>query len=217
MRKNILCLLFAVLCFFSACSAQKQWDKGTELTANQNYLERFSEVPGYINATLPPDSYSSDYVLKLAESGNNRDKKEYELLTDNYDKYGRYDGLSFVVWDGARYFVMSDKETFCFINYGINQAGEPSCFEIYTVNETDENLVASSTEIYIIDCISDGKILFVLCSDGRLLHVDNSGIIREIGGVFDPTEQGSLMSLSAESSTVSVVDYSGNTIWKENI
>ena len=159
-------------------------------------------------------------VQALSGSDNYSDKQEYDLLISNYEQYGRYDGLEMVVWGGARYFALSDKEALCFVNYGFNQALSPKCFEIYELNtaENTSALVTSSLDSYIIDGISDGENVYFLCSDGRLLCIDKDKSIKEETGAYDPSVYSSIViSLSGDSSVVSIVDIDGNTVWSKKV
>ena len=166
MRKNVLVIfMLAVLALSCGCSS-RQWNKGSELGENQSYAEQFSKAPDHLSSLLPEDNYTDDMVQALSGSDNYSDKQEYDLLISNYEQYGRYDGLEMVVWGGARYFALSDKEALCFVNYGVNQAVSPKCFEIYELNtaENTSALVTSSLDSYIIDGISDGENVYFLCS-----------------------------------------------------
>ena len=220
MRKNVLVIfMLAVLALSCGCSS-RQWNKGSELGENQSYAEQFSKAPDHLSSLLPEDNYTDDMAQALAGSDNYSDKQEYDLLISNYEQYGRYDGLQMIAWGGARYFALSDKEALCFVNYGINQAASPKCFEIYELNtaENTSALVTSSLDSYIIDGISDGENVYFLCSDGRLLCIDKDKSIKEETGAYDPSVYSSLViSLSGDSSVVSIVDIDGNTVWSKNV
>ena len=211
--------MLAVLVLACGCSS-RQWNKGAELGKNQSYAEQFSKAPDYLSSLLPEDNYTDDMVQALAGSDNYSDKQEYDLLMNNYEQYGRYDGLEMVAWGGAMYFALSDKEALCFVNYGVNQAGSPNSFEIYDLNtaENTSDLVTSSLDSYIIDGISDGKNVYFLCSDGRLLCVDKNKSVKEETGVYDTSVYSSIeISLSGDSSVISIVDIDGNTVWSKNV
>ncbi len=196
--------------FCCGCSS-KQWNEGTPLNYNRSLSEQFSQAPEHLDSLLPTDPYTKDMVEKLLGT------KEYELLINNYKASGRYDGVEMIVWNDAEYFNISDKETFCLINYGVNQAVQPKCFEIYNVNTQKTDLIVSSSDSFIIDSISDGTNLYVLCSDGKMLCVYENKSIKEVTGVFDNSIHLEEISLSGNSSELYVVDASQEKIWSENI
>lgn len=210
MRKNLFVILVSTMLLLCCGCSSKQWKEGTPLSDNHSLSEQFSQAPEYLDSLLPDDPYTKDVVEKLSGT------KEYELLIDNYQLYGRYDGVDMIVWDGAEYFFVSD-DALCLINYGVNQAVQPECFEIYSVNTATADLIASSLDSYIIDSISDGTNLYVLCSDGKLLCIDENKSIIEVVGVFNNSVHLEEISLSGNSSELYVVDASQKIIWSENI
>ena len=215
MRKNVFVIIIISILLFSCGCSSEQWDRGTSLEKNHSLSEQFSKVPEDLNRLLPTDAYTDEMVQNLSESVDRNDAKLYDLLVENYEQYGRFDGLKMVVWKGAKFFTLLTDEILCAVNYGINQAEEPQCFAIY--GESTSNLIVSSLDSYIVDAISDGKKLYVLCSDGKLICIDENKSVKEKVGVFDPSIHHNLVSLSGDSSVLSVVDYSGNVIWSKNI
>ena len=216
MRKNIFIIFIITLLVFTCGCSSREWSKGSDLKENPNYAEQFSKVPQHLNELLPADAYTDDMIRELSESSDFNDKKQYDRLIKNFELYGRYDGLAMVVWADARCFSVSDNESLCFINYGVNQAGLPNCFEIYDLKTS--RLIKSSQEAYIFDGISDGVNVYILCSDGKLICIDKEKNIKEEIKVFDPSEDDYIaLSLSGNSSTLSVVDASQNVIWSKKI
>ena len=55
-------------------------------------------------------------------------------------------------------------------------------------------------------------------SDGRLLCIDKDKSIKEETGAYDPSVYSSIViSLSGDSSVVSIVDIDGNTVWSKKV
>lgn len=186
------------------------WNKGSYIKDNQEYSARFSTVPERLNS-LPADAFTAETVKKLSESDDINDQEKYKTLIENFEKYGRYDGLAFEVCGNSRYFTNTDGKTLCFVNYRLNQGGEPKCFEVYSI-DFEEKMIVSSDNSYILDAAASGTKLFLLCSDGRLLQINNDNSVKVTEGVFDPEKYGGSLSLKGNLSALSVVDSANNVI-----
>ena len=88
--KSIIAVLAVTgILLISSCAQTREWTSGISYTSYENAdLEQCSDIPEYIASDLPAD-FSVSYVEECSHS----DQRSYQLYMDNFEKYGRYDGL----------------------------------------------------------------------------------------------------------------------------
>lgn len=209
MRKIICVFILLAVCLLNCGCTSVEWSEGIQFDLDTHLCI----TPKYLESILPDDRYSEDMVLSLSQSSKLNDKNEYKLIMENYELYGRYDGLAVIVYGPVKLYSYSD-EAFFVMNYGINQTANAHAFEIYSAKTSQK--IAFSLNAYVIDSISDGTNLYVLCSDGTLLLINENGKVTELPELLDLSEN-CYVTLSGNSKTLSIIDYSENVLWSENI
>lgn len=118
MLKKYFYILISAIVFLSGCGTKKEY-----YSEKKDYVfseEFINSVPDYVEARLPEDFTKEDAYNSFSE----------ELLEENLNTFGRYDGLAMVNY-GTSFYSTSENQGFVLKLYGINQAISQTVGEVY--------------------------------------------------------------------------------------
>ncbi len=208
--KSIIAVLTVVsILFITSCARTREWTNGISYTSYENAdLEQCSEIPEYIASDLPAD-FSASYVEERSDS----DQRSYQLYMDNFEKYGRYDGLAVGLYS-AWYYPVSDNSGYLMKHYGVNQAARQNISEVYYYVDREYVLLDSTGDSYAsYAAICDGSMLYYLLSDGTLRCISQSGEKTDHKNVVDVSANDiNFISLTGSDNAVEIYSYDNTVI-----
>lgn len=209
--KIIIATTLAVtgILFTTSCAKQQEWFDGTSYTSYENAdLEQCRVIPEYIASDLPADFSAAD-----VEDYLDSDPTFYKLCMDNFEKYGRYDGLAVALYS-AWYYPVSDDSGYLMKHYGVNQATIQNISEVYYYADGEYTLIDSTGDSYSsCAAICDGSNLYYLLSDGALRCISQSGEKTDHENVIDASEYDiNFLSLTGSGNAIEIYSYDDTVV-----
>lgn len=209
--KIIIATTLAVtgILFTASCAKQQEWFDGTSYTSYENAdLEQCLEIPEYIASDLPDDLYTADDIANYPETSS-----YYRMLMDNYEEFGRYDGLAACLF-GCYYFPVSDNSGYLMKHYGVNQSTRQNKSEVYYYADGEYTLIDSTGDSYSsCAAICDGSNLYYLLSDGALRCISQSGEKTDHENVIDASEYDiNFLSLTGSGNVIEIYSYDDTVV-----